>query len=338
MINNKHIKTLGESELIKLIEERVVSKIGKILIRDDSFFFEIFKDNNQTSIALNTDMFVSTTDAPNQMNFYQMGRKAIIMNISDLIVKGIVPQGIIISLGLPDDMKISHFIELLDGMIDNCKKWNMDYLGGDINKTNEIVINPTVFGFQNPADVIYRRGIQLGDLLIANEKFGLTGVGFDILLNKNGNFATFPSYKRALKSVLEPDDIGIEAYILAKNHIATSSIDSSDGLAKSLRDLMLSNPNVGFEIDFNEELIDKEALAYSKEYNIPIEELIFEGGEEFIHLFTIQPKNFNLAKSVIKEGKGKIYKIGKVISEEKIYFLKNNTKIELTSTGFEHFK
>jgi len=338
MINNKQIKTLGESELIKIIEEKVFSKLGKILIRDDSFFFDIFKDNDQKSIVFNTDMFVSTTDAPNQMNFYQMGRKAILMNISDLIVKGVIPQGIIISLGLLDDLKISQFLELLDGMIDSCKTWNMDLLGGDINRTDEIVINPTVFGFKNPSEIIYRRGIQIGDILIANEKFGLTGVGFDILLNKKGNFNDFSTYKRAIKSVLEPDDIGIEAYILAKNKFATSSIDSSDGLAKSLRDLMLSNPNVGFKIDLNENLIDKEALVYSKEYSIPIEKLVFEGGEEFIHLFTIHPKNLNLAKSVIKEGGGKIFEIGKVISEEKIYFLKNNKKIELKSKGFEHFK
>jgi len=51
----------------------------------------------------------------------------------------------------------------------------------------------------------------------------------------------FNAYKRAINSVLKPQDIGLEGLQLAEKNLATSSIDSSDGLAKSLRDLMISN-------------------------------------------------------------------------------------------------
>ena len=336
-MKNNSLKDLGEVKLIKIIEEKILERTGKALIRDDTFFFKLIKENNQKTIIFNTDMFVSTTDAPKQMSYYQMGRKAVLMNLSDLIVKGIKPKGIFISLGLPEDMELSNFIELLEGIIDYCKKWNLDYLGGDFNKTNEIIINPTVFGFSDPLSIIYRKGIQAGDFLVANSKFGLTGVGFNILLNKKGNLDKFTAYKRAINSVLKPQDVGLEGPLLAEKNLATSSIDSSDGLAKSLRDLMISNNNIGFEIEFNENLIDREAIEYSVEYGVPLEKIIFEGGEEFIHLFTIKPDNFKLVQSTIKESGGKIFKIGRAIPEEKIFIIKSSKRIEIKIKGYEHF-
>ncbi len=283
-------------------------------------------------------MLVSTTDILPQMNFYQIGRKSIIMNLSDLIVKNVKPRGLIISLGLPAELKQEEFIELMSGIIDYSIKFNIDYIGGDINDTKEIIINPTVFGFQCHSNIIYRHGMKAGDYLVSNRKFGLTGVGFDILLEKDGIINNFPSYQRSIKSVLDPEDIGEEAYFLTEKKIVTASIDSSDGLSKSLTELMLSNPELGFEIEFDDNLVDQEAVKYSQEYDISLEDLVFNAGEEFIHLFTISPENFIAAQKVVKDKGGDLFKIGKVISEEKIYILRNGKKSELKSRGYEHFK
>ncbi|MFX1266652.1 MAG: thiamine-phosphate kinase, partial [Promethearchaeota archaeon] len=252
MSQKKYIRDFGELKIIKIIDNLIFEKTGKELIQDDSFFFSLKELDFQSNLILNSDMFVSTTDAPKQMNFHQIGRKSVLMNISDLMVKGVRPKGIIISLGIPKTLSMNFFDELMIGIIDYCKKWNLDYIGGDINKTKELIINPTVFGFKDPSMLIFRSGINRGDILVVNSKFGLTGVGFDILVRKKGNLKKYPKYKRSILSVLEPTDPGEEAYILANNSLATSSIDSSDGLAKSLRDLMLVNPHTGFEIDFND--------------------------------------------------------------------------------------
>lgn len=337
MNNNLQIGNLGENKLIKLIEDLILKKTGKVLLSDDSFFFSLKSRNLDDILVLNSDMLVSTSDVPPLMNFYQTGKKSVIMNISDLLVKGVQPRGIIISLGLPKALKKAEFIDIINGIIDCSLKFDLGYIGGDINETKELIINPTVFGFENPSDVIFRKGINIDDILVVNNKFGLTGVGFDILLNRNGDLESFPDYKRSIMSVLEPDISGYEALILSERKLATSSIDSSDGLSKSLLDLMISNPNLGFEIAFNDNLIDSEAMAYSQEFNLPLENLIFNGGEEFIHLFTITERNFSKAKKEIQTRGGKLFKVGKVISGEYIYVLKDNKRSELKSYGFEHF-
>jgi len=337
MNDKKIIGSLGESKIIERIGELILKTTGKKLLLDDSFFFAYKEEDSQDSLVLNADMFVSTTDAPKQMSFYQMGRKSVLMNISDLMAKGVQPKAIIISLGIPEDLSISYFDQLMDGIITYCQKWNIEYIGGDINETKELIINPTIFGFKSPSNIIFREGIQTGDILVINNKFGLTGVGLDILLRKDGTLDKFPQYERSILSVLEPNDPGNEGYILANNNLATSSIDSSDGLAKSLRELMLSNPQIGFDIIYSDNLIDKEAISYSKEYDVPIDRLVFEGGEEFIQIFTINANTYEKAQKKVKDAGGQLLKIGNVISKGVIFFKKNNTKIELKRKGFEHF-
>jgi len=337
MKNNLQIGKLGEKKLIKIIEDLVLKKSGKELLSDDSFFFDFKNKNLEGNIVLNSDMLVSTTDVLPQMNSYQIGRKSVIMNLSDLLVKGVKPRGLIISLGLPKELKKHEFIDLLNGIIDCSLKYDMDYIGGDLNETKELIISPTVFGFKKPSDIIYRRGVKVGDILVANNKFGLTGVGFNILLKKKGDLKDFHEYKRSIMSVLEPVISGNEAFILSEKILATASIDSSDGLYKSLKDLMISNPSLGFEIEFNDNLIDTEAINYSNEFNVSLEELVLNGGEEFIHLFTINPKDFNKAQKEIQSIGGHIFKIGKVISEVYVSISKEGEKKEIKNYGFEHF-
>jgi len=332
------ISFLGEVRLIELIDNAIFSRTGKRLRRDDSFFFKYKHQRERKCLVLNSDMFNATTDAPKQMNFYQMGFKSVLMNLSDLVVKGVHPESIIVSLGLPNDLLIANFKGLIEGIIDYSCKWNLNYLGGDLNTSKEVIINPTVFGFKDPTKIIYRKGIKPGDVLAVNNRFGLTGIGFDILLNNDVNVKNFSKYREAINSVIEPNDLGKEAYILADNKLATASIDSSDGLAKTLKDLQLSNPNLGFEIDFNDNLIHEKAIEYSEEFSTSLEKLIFEGGEEFIHLFAVDPNDFVKAQQLVKTNGGKLLKVGKAISEEKIYFIKKGKKFELKNQGYEHFK
>ena len=138
------ISFLGEVRLIELIDDAIFSRTGKRIRRDDSFFFKYKYQRERKCLVLNSDMFNATTDAPKQMNFYQMGLKSVLMNLSDLVVKGVQPESIIISLGLPNDLLIAKFKGLIDGIVDYSCKWNLNYLGGDLNTSKEIIVNPTV--------------------------------------------------------------------------------------------------------------------------------------------------------------------------------------------------
>jgi len=343
--NKKQLREVGESMIIQVIDELISQRTEKRLHHDDAFYYKMKERKSQkkdrAALCLNSDMFVSTTDAPEQMTYRQMGYKAVIMNISDLVVKGVKPDGIIISLGLPNSLPVVNFKSIINGIIDGSIRFDIDYIGGDINQTKEVVINPTVFGFQEDRKIIHRKPITGGDILVANGKFGLTGVGFDILLNKvkgdKTDFQAFTKYRKSINSVLSPQ-IGLEGLKIAENQLAKASIDSSDGLIRSLRELIRSNPGKGFEIRIDESLIDEEATRYSKEFDLPIEKLIFtEGGEEFIHLFIMELDSFKRAQKLLREKENILVQVGKVINENEIFGLKGNEKFRLQGKGYEHF-
>ena len=133
MSDEKTVSNIGESRLIEIVEEIIHEVTGKSLVRDDSFFFNLNNvlpsiDNGEKIAVFNSDMFVSSTDAPFQMDHYQMGKKSIVMNVSDVIVKGIVPKGIIISLGLPKNMRLEDFKNLMKGIVDRCKIFDLEYI------------------------------------------------------------------------------------------------------------------------------------------------------------------------------------------------------------------
>jgi thiamine-monophosphate kinase len=337
MYASNTVKDIGEVKLIELIDEIIYKKRGTHLLKDDTFFYKMRKEGDMKTIVLNSDMFVASTDAPTQMNYFQMGHKSIVMNISDLLVKGVNPKAALISLGIPENLLITEFKSLIMGIVDCCYKFDIEYLGGDLNVTKEIIINPTVFGFRLPNKIIHRYGMNIGDYVLITDKFGLTGVGFEILLNRKNKMNEFSTYAKSISSVLEPSVSGDVAILLSESRLATASIDSSDGLAKSLKDLMLANPNRGFEINFNKNLIHEEARQFSAKYNVPLEKLIFSGGEEFIHIFTIKPENYQKVSHLLKSSGNTFYNIGRVIKEEKVYVNKNGQKQEIAFNGFEHF-
>ena len=324
------IKDLGEKELIKRIQNLIPIPKSELLGNQDDVF--LFKQNSSNFIVLNTDMLVGKTDVPPMMDYFQVGVKAAIMNVSDLIVKGIIPKSIIVSLGLPPNLKVENFEKIIKGIYFIAHKYDIDYIGGDINEACDLIIDITIMGELNNT-LIPRSGIKPGDSIITTGKFGFTTAGLHLLLNHEKIEDEFKIFKNA---VLEPTIKYKEILAIASQDGIIGSIDSSDGLAASLFDLMEEN-QVGFEI--NNLFIEPRLEKFSRRYKIPIEDLLFLGGEEYHAIFIINPDYWKEIKKFAEINGYYIQKIGKVIDQKKILYQnkKLGIKREITKRGFEHF-
>ncbi|MHA1478852.1 MAG: hypothetical protein ACTSPU_11690, partial [Promethearchaeota archaeon] len=60
MNKNDIVSAIGEIKLIHIIEDIILKKTGKELVRDDSFFFEIDIEKDRDNLVLNSDMFNAT--------------------------------------------------------------------------------------------------------------------------------------------------------------------------------------------------------------------------------------------------------------------------------------
>ncbi len=326
------VSDLGEKKLIDRLVSMVDIETEDVLAKYDDVFY--LKSPGNSNLVLHADMLVGKTDVPLGMEPFEVGRKVVIQNVSDFIVKGVVPRGMIVSMALPGAMHIEEFDALIKGIGSTSKKYGIKYIGGDLNEADDLVIDITLVGFHDNV-IIPRKGIKPGHVVATTGVFGFTAAGLHLVLNGLAENSK-EKYRPVLDAVLKPR-LDFDAILgIARQPGVVASIDSSDGLSASLFDLMDVNDH-GFMIDTLpvESIIQEFAL----EYQFPIDDLLFNGGEEFHAIFVIDVTRWNEIYAFARQAGYYLEKIGNVIGEKKLFYQgpESKKKREIKKAGFEHF-
>ena len=94
------VSDIGEKELIKYILTK-----SKDIIPDDTAVTEL----NDINLISTCDMLIESKHFPDEMSYFQMGFKAVTVNVSDLAAMGADPLGFLLSIALPKDLEFNHF-------------------------------------------------------------------------------------------------------------------------------------------------------------------------------------------------------------------------------------
>lgn len=334
------MKKFNEKQILNLIVTKLgTNNMEPCFGKDDisllslkNFDIGLNKDN---FLAITCDMLVEHTDIPPTMTFSQISRKSVVACISDLVSKGIKPVSALISLGIPTSLVASDISELIDGFALASKEFGFDIIGGDINESNEIVIDCCMIGFSNHMNIPRRNGAQKGDYVVVSGPFGYSSSGLKILLEKS----TSPDnvfQKKAINSVLNPSPQYKFGSIISP--YLSSSIDSSDGLALSLYELSTES-SVDILIEESRIPVPLKLQEFSSINNIELKDLIFYGGEEYQIIGTISKQNLTKVNEIIKKYDISFYVIGRVIEGDgKVLVVSSNgCKEQLMRKGYSHF-
>jgi len=284
--------------------------------------------------VLKTDMLVAGTDVPSEMSFWHAARKAVVMNISDFAAKGIKPEALLVSLGIPNKLAKKEVIEqIADGLNAGAREYGAYVLGGDTNEACDLIIACMLYGLAEKSKIIGRAGAKPGDIVAVTGLFGKTAAGLKILLE--GMEAAEPVRKVLVDSVLMPKARLKEGLALAETCAASASIDSSDGLAWSLYELSKAS-KIGFEIE--DAPLAPEAEKFARTHRLDPVELCFYGGEEYELVVTIKPKLWRKAEKAVEKVGGKLIKIGKAIEKREIYLKVKDKIVPIEARGWEHFR
>ncbi|MFW9922443.1 MAG: thiamine-phosphate kinase [Candidatus Thorarchaeota archaeon] len=327
----KKIKDIGERALLNLFEQLVDE--GSLPFNDDAVAISL---DNDKVLVINIDTFVATTDAPKGMSPFQIGAKATTMAISDLAAKGVQPIFTLASGSFPDSCSVEDSFQIVKGISDTTHHYGAKYLGGDTNEADDIIISVVAAGIEFKDKIIERKTSKENDLICVTGKFGLTGAGFKV--NLEGYNATKEQLTKFNEAIYLPKARLQEGLFLKQSGKVTACIDSSDGLAWCLKEL-LRNKN-GFGIIIDNLPIDQDVLDFATENNLIAEDLALYTGEEFELVFTVSASNLDWLLSETKKLGFTILPIGKIITDqqEKIMLQKNSEKKEITARGWEHFK
>ncbi|MDI6724115.1 MAG: thiamine-phosphate kinase [Methanobacterium sp.] len=330
------VSDIGEKELIK----RILKKSTKNVFNSSFFDNLSLKSLNDDAALINfgdqylvatSDMLFKSAHFPKEMNPKQMGKKAVTVNVSDLAAMGAKPLGIIISLGLPKNMLVDEFDELMDGIIEGCLEYEMMLIGGDTNESQELTICGACLGIVNKDNVLMKSGARVGDIVAVTGPLGLASAGFEILFN---NLELSSDLKEIpLKHALNPEARSKEGVLIAEKGYATSATDITDGLAKEIGELIDANSGkIGITIYEDLLPVPEEVIKVAEKTDKDPLDLVLYYGEDFELLLTIDKNIFNQIKDKIS-----LYEIGCVTSSGKIVKISNDgTKKILEPRGYEH--
>ncbi len=327
---NDNLRDIGERALLEMFEKLVDS--GDLPFNDDAVAYSISKDQ---SLVVNIDTFVRKTDAPPNMTPYYMGGKAVVMAISDLAAKGVQPQAIIASGAFPDEYSVKDTLAIVEGIKYTANKYNAKFLGGDTNTADDVIISIVALGLCKKENLIKRSGGKNGDIICTTGFFGRTGAGFKVFLeNLSATKSQKENFWQAIYSPIARLEEGLLLSQLGKAH---SCIDSSDGLAWSLFELIRNKKDLGVILE--DIPIDQDVIAFAKEHNLKAEELALYAGEEFELVFTVKEEHFQELQKNMLLSQMMCLRLGKITDKNpgKIQLLKDGEIINVSPKGWEHF-
>lgn len=328
------LKQVGEFGLIHLLKDNTIFDPSTVIvgIGDDA---AVTLPTPRQLQLLTTDMLVEDvhfdlkTTAP-----WQLGYKALAVNLSDIAAMGGMPKHAVISIAIPKQTEIEFITNLYDGMKEICRDFGVNIIGGDtVSSPNGLVINVTVAGEVEPTNLVRRSGAKIGDIVVVTGTIGNSAAGLDLL--KLENWEEYDFAWPLVTAHLTPRP-QVKAGRALAGFGATSMNDISDGLASEANEIA-SASGVGLVICEADIPISPEAIQTAEMLGKKAVDYALYGGEDFQLVFTITPEKYNLLTEV--DLGVKVTAVGKVVEKaEGVSLLdRKGCKMVLKPHGFNHF-
>ncbi len=312
---------MNEFEFIRYIKRRL--KVGRkevlIGIGDDCALV-----NSDQNLLITVDSQVEDIHFRKRWGYpYQLGKKLVRINVSDIYAKGGEPVAAFLSIGIrynkEDDRRfISKYIS---GIIDELTELNIELAGGNVSATkNNMFFDMTVIGKVIKQNLRRRNGASAGDLIAISGQIGDSLAGLMILEN-----ALYERDNFLIKRFLLPDIMDFSKKRIWR--YVTSSIDISDGLYGDISHL-LENSDYGATVYADKIPHSNQLINFCKKYKKDIYRFSIGGGEDYRLILTLRP---DTPLTLIK--RARLHIIGKIIKRKGIKII--GTKRSYNS--FKHF-
>lgn len=264
-----------------------------------------------------------------------IGFRALAVNLSDLAAMGARPRAALLSLALPDALPLTDLDAIVDGLLALAARHGVALVGGNVTRsTGPLVINVTATGAVRRRHVLTRAGARPGDGVYVTGTIGDAALGLRLLQSAaelEGPLA------QAAARYLRPEPRVRVGQLLARNRVATSCLDLSDGLADAVRQVAAAS-GVGILLDAASIPIHAAVRQWHAGNGSDALEAALTGGDDYELLFTARPRTARRLKTVRSQLSDlPITRIGVVTPERQILLAEAGTTRQLPS-GFEHFR
>jgi thiamine-monophosphate kinase len=313
----------SEFEFLESIRRKF--SLGKI--GDDC---AVIPKDEKTDMVITADMLVEDIDFRLEWTKPEfLGHKALAVSLSDIAAMGADPAWAMLSIGVPEQVWNSDFIDrFYEGWHLLASKFGVELVGGDISRTpDKIVVDSVVSGHVEKGGAIMRSTANPGDLIFVTNRLGGAAIGLAAL---EGGFPSSAELENAMLKQLQPMPQIEWGKLLQQQHLASAMIDLSDGLSSDLTHLCRAS---GAGAVIHAEKIPVYTLPdVPDRLEIDPLDLALNGGEDFELLFTSDPKNFLTLKTAF------FLHIGEVTANVGIIeLIDGDSTSVLAPKGYRHF-
>jgi thiamine-monophosphate kinase len=333
-VTEKVLREIGEFGLINQIRRWMTPSDPALLqgIGDDVAVIEM----RGKVLLVTTDILIEGIHFDRAwIDPYRLGKKALMVNLSDIAAMGGVPKYFLISLGLPKNLSLSFISLFYRGLKEGTKRFQVDLIGGDTSLSQKIVINICLLGEGKRGELLFRRGVKVGNDLFVSGTLGNAALGLKIL-QKEG-FVGRP--KGLIEKHLSPSPRIELGQALARHRLATAMIDVSDGLLIDTTHL-LEESGVGARIWEDRIPLSRSYRKWIHSYSKDFYQVALTGGEDYELLFTASPEKKKKISTLALSSKIPITWIGEILPQEEGFHIirRDGKEYSPGRLGFEHFK
>lgn len=219
---------------------------------------------------------------------YQLGRKTVAINVSDIAAMGGTPAWALVSLALPVDLDVGFVDGLYAGMQEQMALAGAAIVGGNLSRTrNELVIDLCLLGRAKPSHILLRKGAREGDLILVTGSLGDSRAGLEIVLRPELGISE-GSRRVLVERHLTPQPRLAEGQGLARCGMVHAMVDVSDGLVADIGHICDAS-GVGAEIHEAELPISAACREAALAAGGEAAHWALHGGEDYELLFTAAP-------------------------------------------------
>lgn len=276
-------------------------------------------------IVITTDTFSESIHFPSHTKAYDIGYKALAVNLSDLAAMGAKPMWVTLALAFPRYNE-EWLKEFSQGFFDLANEHNIQLIGGDTTRGH---LSITIQAMGLATSPLLRSEAKVEDLIFVSGTLGDAGVGLQLATNKivlPDNFKEF--FITKLNRPIPQINLG-----KSLEHISHCAIDISDGLIADVNHILEAS-NVGAEINLEKiPLSQPMQQCFSREEGI---KFALTSGDDYQLCFT-------LSENIAKQHTELLTKfhctlIGKITSERKLKLFFNDQPYQENLHGYEHFE
>lgn len=315
---------LSEFDFIHYIKERY----GLRAVGDDS---AVLPKDDKADLVVTADLLIEDIDFRLEWTTPELlGHKALAVSLSDIAAMGGDPKWAMLSIGVPEKIWNSGFVQkFYEGWFGLAKEFGVELVGGDVSRSPErLVVDSIIGGEVKKGGAILRSTVNVGDAIFVSGALGGAGGGLKLLEAGVRYSAASAPEQDLIERQLKPNPRVELAATLRE--VASAMIDISDGLSTDLAHICESS-GVGALIEASKIPCDRNlsAIGLSKDRAL---DLALNGGEDFELLFTCD-------QSVASSLNGKeITIIGEITSRVgDIRIVRNGRPDVLEQKGFQHF-